>query len=132
MLKKTITYTDYDGNERVEDFYFNFTKTELAEMEVSYDGGLLKTVERITQERDYKKLVGIFKELILKSYGTKSLDGKRFIKDDDLREAFSQTQAFDVLFMELATNAESAVSFIKGILPPDLEVDTSAITERYK
>jgi hypothetical protein len=117
MLKKTITYTDYDGNERTEDFYFNLSKAEIAEMELSAEGGLAKTIEKIVAAQDNKKIVEIFKDLILKAYGEKSVDGKRFIKNDELREGFSQTEAYSELFIELATNADASTAFVNGIIP---------------
>lgn len=120
MLKKTITYTDYDGNERKEDFYFNLNKVELAEMEFSSSGGLEKTLNKIVAEQDGKKILEMLKDLILKSYGEKSLDGKRFIKTQELRDNFSQTEAFTELFMELITNAEAGALFIKGIVPQNM------------
>lgn len=120
MLKKTITYTDYDGNERKEEFYFNFTKAELMEMEMSAKGGLKKTLEKIVAEEDGKKIVEMLKDIILKSYGEKSVDGKRFVKSKELCDAFSQTEAYSILFMELATNAEAATLFVNGIVPQNL------------
>lgn len=120
MLKKTITYVDYDGEERSEDFYFNLTKAELTEMNLSVNGGLLATIEKISQEKDMPKMIKIFKDLILKSYGEKSLDGKRFIKNEQLTEEFTQTEAYSQLFMLLATDADEAAAFIAGIAPKDL------------
>ena len=117
MLKKTITYTDYDGNKRTEDFYFNLSKAEVAEMEMSVEGGLTKTLEKIVAEQDGKRIIEMFKDLILKAYGEKSLDGKRFIKSKELSEAFSQTEAYSELFMELAMNAEASAAFVNGIIP---------------
>ena len=120
MLKKTITYTDYNGNERTEDFYFNLSKAELSEMELSAEGGLAETLKRIIAAQDGKQLVAIFKDLVLRSYGEKSPDGKRFIKSEELRTAFSQTEAYSDLFMELATNDKAAVEFVNGIVPSDV------------
>lgn len=117
MLKKTITYKDYNGVERSEDFYFNLSKAEIMEMELSTDGGLEEYVRRIVSAKDNPKLVSLFKKLVLQAYGEKSLDGKRFIKNDELREAFSQTEAYSELFMELATDAEAAANFVNGITP---------------
>jgi hypothetical protein len=117
MLKKTISYVDYDGNSRTEDFYFNLTKAEVIEMELSMGGGLSKTINKIVTEQDNKRLVEIFKDMVLKAYGEKSLDGKRFVKSQELRDAFSQTEAYSELFMELATNANAASAFINGIVP---------------
>lgn len=117
MLKKTMTYTDYDGNERTEDFYFNLSKAEVAEMEMSTAGGLDKMINRIIAEQDGKRIIELFKELVLKSYGKKSDDGKRFIKTKELAEEFSQTEAYSDLFMELATDADAAAAFVNGIVP---------------
>lgn len=117
MLKKTITYTDYDGVERTEDFYFNLSKAEIAEMELSTAGGLDKTINRIVAEQDGKRIIALFKDLVLKSYGKKSDDGRRFIKSQELRDEFSQTEAYSDLFMELATDADAAAAFVNGIVP---------------
>lgn len=117
MLKKSITYIDYDGNERTDDFWFNLNKAELTEMELSCDGGLSKTIEKIVHEQDSKRIVEIFKDLILKAYGEKSTDGKRFIKNQELRDSFEQTEAYSELFMELASDADAAAAFINGIVP---------------
>ena len=120
MLKKTITYTDYDGNEQTEDFYFNLTKAELMEMNFNTEGGMEKTIKRIVDTKDIKQLIEIFKDIILKAYGEKSDDGKRFIKVRDghkLCEDFAQTEAYSELFMELASNDELASDFINGIIP---------------
>lgn len=121
MLKKSITYTDYNGETRTEDFYFNLTKAELAEMELSSDGGMQAYIEKIVNTHNNKELVQLFKDLILKSYGEKSLDGRRFIKNDELRDAFSQTEAYSELFMELASNADAASAFVNGIVPQNIE-----------
>lgn len=120
MLTKTITYNDYNGVERTEDYLFNLSKAELMEMELSIAGGLSETIDKIIKTKDTPALVKIFKELLLKSYGVKSPDGKRFIKTDELREEFAQTEAYSQLFMELATNAEAAAAFVNGIIPADL------------
>lgn len=120
MLTKTITYNDYNGVERTEDYLFNLSKAELMEMELSIAGGLSETIDKIIKTKDTPALVKIFKELLLNSYGAKSPDGKRFIKTDELREEFAQTEAYSQLFMELATNAEAAAAFVNGIIPADL------------
>lgn len=120
MLKKTITYTDFDGNERTEDFYFNFSKAELAEMEMSTEGGLRKTIDKIVKTKDAPKMFAIFKDLLLKSYGEKSPDGKRFIKSKELSEAFSQTEAYSIMFMELGSSSEAASAFVNAIVPSDV------------
>ena len=123
MLKKSITYTDYNGNERTEDFYFNLTKAELMEMEMSTTGGLAEAIKNIVAAQDAPSIIKIFKDLILKAYGEKSPDGKRFVKVNDagvpLSLAFSQTEAYSQLFMELATDADAASKFVNGIVPAE-------------
>ena len=123
MLKKTITYTDYNGQERKEDFYFNLTKAELMEMEAGTTGGWANMMQGIIAAQDTPALIKIFKELVLMSYGEKSADGKRFMKVVNgikLSEAFSQTEAYSQLFMELATDADAASKFVMGIIPAEL------------
>ena len=117
MLKKTIAYTDYNEIPREEDFYFNLSKAELTEMELSQDGGLTTMIEKIVKEKDVKEIIKVFKDLVLKAYGVKSDDGKRFIKNDEIRDSFAQTEAYSELFMELATNADAATAFVNGIIP---------------
>ena len=117
MLKKTITYTDYNDIERTEDFYFNLTKAELMEMEMGAVGGLSGMIEKIVSAKDAPAIIKVFKELVLKAYGEKSADGKRFIKSKEISDAFSQTEAYSQLFMELATDADAASKFVNGIAP---------------
>lgn len=120
MLKKTITFVDYDNNERVEEHYFNLSNAELTEIELSFVGGLSKEVKKIMASENPKEIIKIFKDIILMAYGIKSDDGRRFIKSQELRDSFSQTEAYSTLFMELATNSESAINFIKGIVPSNI------------
>jgi hypothetical protein len=122
MLKKTIEYTDYNDVKRKEDFYFNLTKAEIMEMELSTTGGLAEMIQKIIDTQDTPQIIKIFKELVLKAYGEKSADGKRFIKNDEVRDGFAQTEAYSELFMELATDANAAAAFVNGIVPKDLEV----------
>lgn len=117
MLKKVIKYTDYDDVEREETFYFNLTKAELMEMQLLEEGGLDKAISRILETQNIPETIKIFKELILKSYGEKSPDGKRFIKSKEIVEAFTQTEAFSNLYMELATDDRAASEFVNGIIP---------------
>ena len=123
MLKKTIKYTDYDGNEREEDFYFNLSKAEITEMELSKEGGMSEYIKKISATQNGPELIKLFKDIIIKSYGEKSLDGKRFIKNKELTEAFIQTEAYSELFVELASNADEAVKFINGIMPKNMNAN---------
>nr|DAV24907.1 MAG TPA: hypothetical protein [Bacteriophage sp.] len=134
MITKTITYTDYNGLERTEKFRFNLTKAELSEMELSVDGGFAEMAKRIADAKDGPSLVKLFKELILKSYGVKSDDGRMFMKVDEkgnpLSVAFSQTEAYSMLFMELANDADAASEFFLGVIPSDLKAQVQqSITE---
>lgn len=125
MLKETMTYTDYNGVERTEDFYFNLTKAEIMEMEMGTTGGMAEMIQRIVAAQDGPAIIKIFKDLVLKAYGQKSPDGKRFIKNDALREEFEQTEAYSQLFMKLATDADAAAKFVNGIMPADLVQQSS-------
>ena len=121
MIKKTITYVDYNGTERTEDHFFHLTKAEIMEMEMSIDGGLAEMITRVVAAQKVPEIIKIFKDLILKSYGVKSPDGKRFIKNQQLIDEFAQTEAYSQLFMELATDADKAAEFVNGIMPADID-----------
>lgn len=117
MLVKTIKYEDYNGQEREEEFLFNLSKAELIEMELGVDGGLDAKIKRLTQTMNGPEIMKLFKEIIMKSYGIKSDDGKRLIKNEQLSLEFTQTEAYSELLMELCSNPEAAANFIKAILP---------------
>lgn len=117
MLKETMTYTDFNGIERTEDFYFNLTKTELTKMELTTAGGLAERIQKIVAAQDAPAIMEVFEDLILKAYGVKSPDGKRFEKSKELSAQFAQTAAYDQLFMKLATDADAAAKFVNGIVP---------------
>lgn len=121
MLKETITYEDFNGVERTEDYYFHLSEAEVAEMELSIDGGMAEMIQRVVAAKDIPTIIKIFKDLIMKAYGEKSLDGKRFAKIDEngkrLADKFAQTNAYSQLFMKLATDADAAAKFVNGIMP---------------
>lgn len=117
MLVEKVVYTDYKGNVREESLHFNLTKAEIAEMELSHSGGLSEKVNRIVETKDGAEILALFKDLIIKSYGVVSDDGRRFIKNDTLREEFVQTEGYSVLFMRLASDADAASAFMNGIVP---------------
>ena len=129
MLTKTITYKDFNGAERTEDFLFNLTKAELIEIEMSTTGGLVEMVNRIVAAQDAPAIIKVFKDLILKAYGVKSPDGRGFIKNDELRAEFESTEAYSELFLELATNAEAASEFVNGIMPSDSKINKSEMNQ---
>ena len=120
MIKETVTYTDYNGSERTEDFFFNLSKAEIMEMEMSVNGGLAEMINRIVNAQDTPAIIKVFKDLILKAYGVKSPDGKRFIKSEELATEFAQTEAYSELFMKLATDADAAARFVNGIVPANM------------
>lgn len=128
MLKKIITYTDYNGVERTEPFYFNLSKAELMEMELGVTGGMTEMLDKIIAAKDSPSLMKTFKEMIMKSYGIKSDDGKRLIKSEELSIAFTQTEAYSVLFMELITDDKAAADFVNGIIPNEIQAEVAAQT----
>lgn len=121
MLKKEITYTDYNGVQRTEDFYFNLSKAEVIEMEVGVPGGLEEMIDKICKELNGKAIMEFFKGFILKAYGVKDPEGKRFIKSEELSTAFSQTEAYTELFVELCTDAKAAATFVNAVIPKHIK-----------
>ena len=127
MIIKKITYTDYDGNQRTEEFRFNLSKAELIEMELSETGGMEKMLKRIIAEQDTKKIMEIVKAIILKSYGKKSDDGRRFVKSPELSEEFSQTEAYSELLIELMSDENAASAFMNGLVDGLVPSDTPVV-----
>lgn len=130
MIKKTIKYVDFKGNEREEDFYFNLSKPELMEMELTTKGGMSDYLEKIVKAQTKEELIKWFKLIILKAYGEKSEDGRRFIKSEELSTAFSQTGAYEKLYMELVTDEQKASEFINAIVPEFTEEELAAAKEK--
>jgi hypothetical protein len=130
MLKKTITYEDFNGDEISEDFFFHLSKAELIELELSYKGGLSGALKRIIEAEDGKTLIAEFKNIILNSYGKKSEDGKRFIKNQTLRDEFESSEAYSVLFMDLLTNTDAAAEFVNGVIPKNLVEEATKVTSK--
>lgn len=120
MYNKTVTYKDYKGNTRTEDFYFNLNKAELVELELSTKGGLTVMMDRIIAAQDNATLFKIFKDLVSKSYGVLSDDGRKFVKNQEVLDDFMQTEAYSIIFSELATNAEAAAEFFNNVIPQNL------------
>ena len=120
MIKKTITYSDFNGTERTEDFYFNLTKAEITKMELSTKGGLAEMIQRIVAAQDTPAIIAVFEDLIQRSYGVKTADGRGFVKRAEDLEAFTSTEAYSQLFMELATDADAASKFVNGVVPADM------------
>lgn len=120
MIKKTITYSDFNGTERTEDFYFNLTKAEITKMELSIKGGLAEMIQRIVAAQDTPAIIEVFEDLIKRSYGVKTPDGRGFVKKAEDLDAFMATEAYSQLFMELATDADAAAKFVNGVVPADM------------
>ena len=129
MFKKTVKYTDYNGVERTEDYYFNLSKAEAMEWELSKEGTLSEWMQEVIDSNNIPEIVSLFKEIVLKSYGEKTSDGKRFVKSDEIRTAFEQSPAYSEIFMELAGNADAAAEFVNGILPADIVKDMQKPSE---
>jgi hypothetical protein len=126
MLKKTIKYTDFNGVERNEDFYFNLTEAELAEMNLMTKCGLKGYLEAIINTQDTPAIAELFKTIINKAYGVKSADGRKFMKSPEILEDFIYTQAYSNLYMSLIADANSAAEFINGIIPEDMAKQVKA------
>lgn len=130
MYKETVTYKDYNDVERTEDFYFNLNKAEVMEMELSTTGGLAEMIMRVVNAKDHPTIVKIFKDILLKAYGVKSADGRKFLKEDEngrpLANDFKQTEAYSILFTKYATDADAAAKFVNGILPADANKQPAA------
>ena len=132
MIKKTITYTDCDGKERTEDFWFNLNKAEILEwMTTSGDYTLDKALDQLAKKKDGKQIMASIRDLIYRSYGEKSLDGRRFIKTPEVKANFMETDAYSVLFMELATDAKAAAEFFNGIMPKDLSEQVEKMMKEH-
>lgn len=129
MLKKLINYTDFNGNERSENFYFSLSEAELMDMELETVGGFQQMLQLIIDKQDIPKIVKAFKKIIRESYGEKSADGRRFIKSPELSDAFTQTNAYNNLYMELITDAKAAADFLNAIVPEQIAQRAAAVRE---
>lgn len=128
MITKTVTYVDYFGTKRTEDFYFHFNKAELLEMEMRHEGGFSARVNRIVNANSHSELVQIMKQFVLEAYGVKSEDGRRFMKSDEIRRSLVECPAYSIIFMELATDDKAAAEFINGVTPDDMPKPMAAAT----
>lgn len=129
MLKKTITYEDFNEETVSEDFFFHLSKAELVELEMSHEGGLSASLQRIVESKDTKAVIAEFKNIILGAYGKKSDDGRRFIKNQSLREEFESSEAYSTLFMELVTDTDAAIEFINGIIPKGMVEEAERVAQ---
>lgn len=129
MLKKTITYEDFNGETVSEDFFFHLSKAELVELEMSHKDGLSEALQRIVAAENNKEIIAEFKNIILTAYGKRSEDGKRFIKNQELRDEFVSTEAYSVLFMELVTDTDAAIEFTNGIIPAGMAEEAAQVAQ---
>lgn len=132
MLKKTVTYIDFNDVERTEDFYFNLTEAEITDMNLDENGGLAEKLQKIVDSKDVKTIKDYFKWIVLKAYGEKSEDGRRFMKSEEITKAFEETQAYSDIWMELATNDSAAADFVNGIMPRSLNEKINKQTPELK
>lgn len=121
MIKKTITYEDFNGTNRTETFYFHFSQAEILEMEMSVAGGFAERIQKIVDAKDQPAIIKLVKDFVLDAYGEKSADGKRFMKSDEIRTAFVENPAYSEIFMELATDATKAAEFVNGVVPANMK-----------
>lgn len=132
MIKKTITYTDYRGVTRTDDFYFNYSRAELIEMEASTDGGLQEKIDKIAKSKSPKQAMPFIKDIILGAYGIKSDDGIRFHKSEEIRKSFEESEAYSELLMEFINDAvsggaEKVAQFINGLINSSGVANISAL-----
>ena len=132
MLKKTVTYTDFNGTERTEDFYFNLTEAELTEMELEHEGGFHYFLEKIIKSQSVPELIKWFKIILLKAYGVKSDDGRRFIKNDEVRAEFEQSQAFSDIYMEFVNDDNAAADFVNRVMPEKYRTEVAKAQAQLK
>lgn len=130
MIKKTVTYQDLNGNDRTESFYFHFYESEILEMEMSVDGGFAERIQRIIDAKDQPSLIRVIKKFVLDAYGVKSDDGKRFIKNDEVRAAFVESPAYSKIFMELVMDDTVAAEFVKGVVPAEMKDRVAAASAK--
>jgi hypothetical protein len=129
LLKKTITYEDFNGETTSEDLFFHLSKAELVELEMSHEGGLSVALQKIVESQDGKAIVAEFKNIILNSYGKKSEDGRRFIKNQAMRDEFESSEAYSTLFMELVTDTDAAIEFINGVIPKGMAEEAERVSQ---
>ena len=127
MLRKEVEYKDFDGNDRKDVLWFHLNEVEITEMDLETSGGLVKYMESIIDTKDVNRLITIFKDLLIRSYGERSMDGKHFYKDDKIRNEFVSSAAYPVLYMEMVSDADKAVEFINGIVPSNIREQMAKI-----
>lgn len=122
MIKETVTYKDFDGNEQTDVLYFNLTRAELSELQFSVEGGFKAYVQKIVESKDSKEIFTTFKKILLMSYGEKSADGKCFTKSEEIRNKFENSAAYDELLMTILQDENKAAALINGIIPERVDI----------
>lgn len=130
MIKKTVTYTDYNGVERTESFYFHFSEAEILDMEMSTEGGFAERVQRIVDAKQQTELLKVIKKFVYDAYGVKSDDGKRFIKNDEVKTAFIESPAYSKIFMEMLGDDKIAAEFVNGVVPANMKDELAKIAAK--
>lgn len=130
MIKKTVTYIDYNEVERTETFHFHFTEAEILDMEMSTEGGFAERVQRIIDAKEQTELLKVIKKFVYDAYGVKSEDGKRFIKSEEVKNAFIECPAYSEIFMELLTDDVKASEFVNGVVPEHMKDRLAAIANK--
>lgn len=127
MIKKTVTYKNFNDVEVTEDCYFNYTEAQLADLEMSVGGGLSATLRSLSAAQNETELYKFFRQLILGAYGIKSPDGRKFMKSKEISEDFEQTAAYNAIFMELVTDTDKAIEFVNNLIPESLKEKMSKV-----
>lgn len=134
MIKRTVTYEDFNGVTHTEDLYFNLTKTEMSKIvleEAKFDpdgnqdeesmNAFSDRLREIGRSGDGKKIIDMFEWLLKISYGEKSEDGRRFVKNDEVYEDWRYSASYDQFWQDLMlSETGDMVEFINGIIPADL------------
>lgn len=116
MLKKVVTYTDFNGDERSETLYFNLTEVEVARLEVRYPGGLEKHINNLNAQERPDEVLDLFETVLKMAYGTKSDDGRHFHKSEEETKKFGDSAAYTKIFVELLTDDAKAADFFNAMV----------------
>lgn len=121
MRKETIKYSDFDGTNREEIFYFNLTRAECVALHMQTTGGLPAVLEKIVKANDIGTIYATFEDLLGRSYGVKSDDGRRLMKgkDGELFLAFKETNAYDELMCKLISIPGYSADFFSEVIPAE-------------
>lgn len=127
MLKKEISYVDYNGDSQTDVCYFHLNKAELGKLQMKMDGKFLDHIQLLLEKKKVGSLYDFFYNLILDSYGEKDVSGRKFIKSKEIRDGFEQSIAFSEILMDIVSSPDKMAAFTKGILPPDMVTDAGGV-----